>query len=383
MNNKRMLMIADADSFWTQRLLENLLLPAGYEVVLFPIWGDGGKYDAFYRENGVTVYHDRNTLPVIRHIPRLRMWARVALNARGLKKLGPFDIVHNHYLSQRDLALGARLARFFHAHWVASFWGSDLMRSSPRALAQMAPYLKKANNITVHSELNRAMIRRVYGQDAAEKTVLLYFGQNGYQDIDKARQAYTRAQCRESFGILPGRFVVCVGYSASSAQQQKDVIEAMSRLPKERLERITLVLQQTYGENDPAYTAATRELAGRLPCQTVVLTRFMGPEESAMLRLSADVFVLAIKTDAFSASMQEYLYAGACVIKGAWLGYPQLEEMDVSLPSFERFDEIPTLLESAMDGRITGLPPEKRAQLPQRYSWQAVKDSWLSLYPRG
>ena len=145
MNNKRMLMIADADSFWTQRLLENLLLPAGYEVVLFPIWGDGGKYDAFYRENGVTVYHDRNTLPVIRHIPRLRMWARVALNARGLKKLGPFDIVHNHYLSQRDLALGARLARFFHAHWVASFWGSDLMRSSPRALAQMAPYLKKAN----------------------------------------------------------------------------------------------------------------------------------------------------------------------------------------------------------------------------------------------
>ena len=109
---KRILMIADVDSFWTRRLMEHLLLPAGYELVLFPIWGDGGKYADFYRANGVTVYHDRHTLPVIRHIPRLRMWARIALNARDLKRLGPFDIVHNHYLSQRDLALGRLVQPF-------------------------------------------------------------------------------------------------------------------------------------------------------------------------------------------------------------------------------------------------------------------------------
>lgn len=60
---KRILMIADADSFWTRRLMEHLLLPAGYELVLFPIWGDGGKYADFYRANRVTVYHDRHTLP--------------------------------------------------------------------------------------------------------------------------------------------------------------------------------------------------------------------------------------------------------------------------------------------------------------------------------
>ena len=138
-DKKRILMIADADSFWTRRLMEHLLLPAGYELVLFPIWGDGGKYADFYRDNGVTVYHDRHALPVIRHIPRLRMWARIALNARSLKRLGPFDIVHNHYLSQRDLALGRLLARRYRAHWVCSFWGSDLMRASPLALRRLKP----------------------------------------------------------------------------------------------------------------------------------------------------------------------------------------------------------------------------------------------------
>ena len=47
----------------------------------------------------MTVYRDPHRLPVIRFIPRVRMWARIALNARDLAKYGPFDVVHNHYLS--------------------------------------------------------------------------------------------------------------------------------------------------------------------------------------------------------------------------------------------------------------------------------------------
>lgn len=99
-----------------------------------------------------------------------------------------------------------------------------------------------------------------------------------------------------------------------------------------------------------------------------------------MLRLCADVFILAIRTDAFSASMQEYLYAGACVLKGAWLGYPQLEDMGIELESFRDFADVPALVARAMDGALTGLAPEQRALFPRLYSWQAVRDSWLSLY---
>lgn len=380
--SKKLLMIADADSFWTMRLLRHLILPQGYEVVLFPIWGDGGKYADFYRENGVTVYRDRHTLPLIRHIPRVRMWARIALNAHDLIRMGPFDVVHNNYLSQRDLALGWRVVRRFRAHWVCSFWGSDLMRASAAALARMKPYLARCQAISVHNERNVARIRDAFGEAIACKTHLLYFGQTGYGDIDAARAKYTRAQCRARFGIAPERFVVCVGYSASSAQQQKEVVETLAALPAQRLERMTLVLQQTYGENDPTYVAQTRELAARLPCQTVALTRFMGPEESAMLRLSADAFVLAIKTDAFSASMQEYLYAGACVLKGSWLDYPQLAAMGVHPAEFTDFAQIPAMLMQVMDGRLTGLTESQRAQFPQLYSWDAVRESWLELYPQ-
>ena len=377
---KRLLLIADTDTIWTMKMLKYLLIPQGYEVVLFPIWGNKGKYTDFYRENGVTLYEDRHTLPVIRHIPRVRMWARIALNARELIKMGPFDVVHNCYLSQRDLALGQRVARRFDAHWICSFWGSDLMRASARALQQMKPYVDQCHVISVHNEKNVDMIRRVYGEEAAQKTHLIYFGQTGYQDIDDLRKARTRQQCREAFGIAPESLAVSIGYSASSAQQQLEALEAISRMPKERLSRMTLILQQTYGENDPDYIRRTRELASHLPCETVVLTKFMGPEESAMLRLSTDVFVQSIKTDAFSASMQEYLYAGACVLQGTWLDYPQLKDMNIELNTFSTFDELPALIEKAMDGEIHGLTEEERALFPKLYSWDAVRDSWLEMF---
>lgn len=80
-----------------------------------------------------------------------------------------------------------------------------------------------------------------------------------------------------------------------------------------------------------------------------------------MLRLSADVFILAIRTDAFSASMQEYLYAGACVLKGAWLGYPQLEDMGIELESFRDFADIPALVARA-HGRSAHRPCARAAR---------------------
>lgn len=85
-------------NFWSKRYIENLLLPEGWEVVLFPIWEQKGRFDEYYRDNGVTVYQDTHKLPLVRRIPRLRMWARIAANARALRKLGPVDVIHNHYL---------------------------------------------------------------------------------------------------------------------------------------------------------------------------------------------------------------------------------------------------------------------------------------------
>lgn len=376
----KILLIADSDALWTKRAVEYLLLPAGYEIVIFPIWGHKGQFDDYYREHGVTVYRDPHRLPVIRHIPRARMWARIALNARDLAKYGPFDVVHNHYLSQRDLALGLRVSRRFHARWVCTFWGSDLLRASDRALRQMLPYLRRCDRLTACNERMRDKLRQSCGEELYQKTRMTIWGQDGFAAIDRVLSNETREDCRAHYGIRPGNYVVSIGYSADNAQHQLEVVEALSALPKENLSHMTLVLQQTYVKRDPAYMERVRQAAEALPCQAVVLRDFLDLTETARLRLCADLFILAISTDAFAASMQEYLYAGAVFLMGDWLGYPQLDELGIPINRFHEYKELPALVQQAMNGKLQRSTDEQRALLPAHYSWDAVHKDWLGLY---
>lgn len=376
----KILLIADSDALWTKRAVEYLLLPAGYEIVIFPIWGHKGQFDDYYREHGVTVYRDPHRLPVIRHIPRVRMWARIALNARDLAKYGPFDVVHNHYLSQRDLALGLRVSRRFHARWVCTFWGSDLLRASDRALRQMLPYLRRCDRLTACNERMRDKLCQSCGEELYQKTRMTIWGQDGFAAIDGILSNETREDCRAHYGIRPGNYVVSIGYSADNAQHQLEVVEALSALPKETLSHMTLVLQQTYVKRDPAYMERVRQAAEALPCQVVVLRDFLDLTETARLRLCADLFILAISTDAFAASMQEYLYAGAVFLMGDWLGYPQLDELGIPINRFHEYKELPALVQQAMNGKLQRATDEQRAMLPAHYSWDAVRKEWLGLY---
>ena len=376
----KILLIADSDALWTKRAVEYLLLPAGYEIVIFPIWGHKGQFDDYYREHGVTVYRDPHRLPVIRHIPRARMWARIALNARDLAKYGPFDVVHNHYLSQRDLALGLRVSRRFHARWVCTFWGSDLLRASDRALRQMLPYLRRCDRLTACNERMRDKLRQSCGEELYQKTRMTIWGQDGFAAIDRVLSNETREDCRAHYGIRPGNYVVSIGYSADNAQHQLEVVEALSALPKENLSHMTLVLQQTYVKRGPAYMERVRQAAEALPCQVVVLRDFLDLTETARLRLCADLFILAISTDAFAASMQEYLYAGAVFLMGDWLGYPQLDELGIPINRFHEYKELPALVQQAMNGKLQRATDEQRALLPAHYSWDAVRKDWLGLY---
>lgn len=378
---KRALMIADADGLWTRRYIEHLLLPAGYEVVLFPIWKNKGKNEAFYQQWGITVYQDLHTLPVVRHVPRARMWARVAMNARKLRALGPFDVIHNHYLSQRDLALAWRVRRTFsNARWVCSFWGSDLMRATRKEHVRMRPYLLHADAVTIHSQEQRAVVRNWYGSAVEEKTALVYFGQTIFDEVDCERALQRRFEIREAFGIREGRYVVCVGYNASSAQHQPQVLHALSKLPSTVQKTLAVVVQLSYGRSDETYMKQVQEAADSLECQTILLHHFLNPQESARLRLCADVFILAIQTDSFSASLQEYLYAGAQVLVADWLTYPQLKALGVEMISFHDYRQIPELLQTALATPISEEQKACRALLKTYYSWDAVREDWLKLY---
>ncbi len=379
--SKRILLISDAGSFWTKRYIENLLLPDGWEVVVFPIWQAQGRFDAFYADHHVTVYRDTHRLPVVRRIPRLRMWVRIAANARSLQKLGPFDAIHNHYLSQRDLALGAAVKRANpNAKWVCSYWGSDLLRQTGVELARMKRYLAQCDHVTVHSSLHIQRIQTLFGERIAAKTALVYFGQTVYADIDRVRAMADKAACKAHFGLPVDKPVICLGYNASPTHKHLELLKGLRTLPEDTLKSWSLVLQMTYGSMDNSYFDTVKEAAAAMPCHTLLLTEFMDGTESAYLRLAADVFVLAIPTDAFSASLQEYLYAGARVLRAKWLKYPQLTELGIDTEEFSELAQVPTLLSQVLARELSAQEKQNRAMLKDKYSWDTVREGWLRLY---
>jgi hypothetical protein len=140
------------------------------------------------------------------------------------------------------------------------------------------------------------------------------------------------------------------------------------------------VLQQTYCVDDPAYLQKTHEAAHALPCKTVIMTEFMNDEQCARLRLASDAYIHGIKTDALSSTMLDYLYAGTCVIAGSWLDYPPLDAWGVKLHRFDTFEEVPTLIEKAVNGQISGLTKEQRAVFAAEGSWESLLPKWLDMY---
>ena len=378
---KRVLMIADADGYWTVKYIERLLLPQGYEVVLFPIWGNQGTNDRFYQDNAVTVYKDNHRLPIIRYIPRLRLWVRISLNARSLFALGPFDIIHNLYLSQRDLALGRALQRRFGgAKWVCTFLGSDMLRSTSLHNQRMKRCLKRCDAVTIVSPHLLDTIRQQYGDTVLQKTKPVYFGQTIYEDIDRARMEADQKVCKSHFGIDPSHKVICVGHNASPAQRQPEILHALGQLPTEEQREITVVLPMTYCANNPAYVTAVKEAAKELSCDTILLTDFLDETENAYLRLCADVFILAIQTDAFSGSLREYLYSGAHVLLGDWLHYPPLTALGIETRAFSDFHQITGLVQEVLWVPISEEEKLRRAKLRDNYSWETVAIDWLKLY---
>lgn len=376
----RILLIADADSIWTKRYIEYVLAPAGYQVVVFPIYTYQGKFQEFYQVHQVTLYKDEHRLPVIRRIPRIRMWVRIFLNARSLKQYGRFDAVHCHYISQRDLALGALVAKRDQAVFLAKSLGSDVLRVSARARKKMKLPLRCAKAIHTSSRQSAEILSKDCGTEIAKKISVLNYGASEYAVIQQVCSQKSKAQCRKEIGISEGHYVISLGSNASTGQQQLEMLLAVKKLPKEVLSQLTLIFVVSYGMNEPAYTEKIYTEAAILPCQVLFVKEFLTAEQYAEYQIATDLFVLGAVTDTFSYTLREYLFAGAAGLKGQWLSYDELTELGIDIPSFADFDSLPAAIMSVMQNRSGVLSEEKRQMLYNTFSWEKLSGKWLDLY---
>lgn len=356
------LITTEANSIFIKEYVENVLL-GRYDVLL--VTNECRKYRRFYRENGVKV--------VVWNPPKtfaLRPAGRIS------DKIRRDDIIHVHYVEPNYL-------RYLFVPWIKckkrilTYWGSDLLRLPMGQIKSIGPFLYTADSLVIMNENMRPKMQEAVGKWRWNRIKCIDFGNSIFDEIDKAEKIMTADDCRKRFELPTDKITVAVGYNPIREQQHLEMMQEVVKLPEELLSQMFFVFHFGYGQRETAYINRLYKLLEENNLQYIVLEKFLEKQETAILRLCMDVFLYGQTTDALSASMLEYMYAGAVLIKPAWLKYAEFEDYDYH--EYKKFEELAPLLERLVRQGIVKTE-HNRKLLKGRKSWDVYTPQWRALY---
>ena len=373
MNKKTSIMIiTNANSIWSKRYIENVILPLNMEAVI--VSNTNSKYKDYYMSENVQVITTIENTWYSR-IKGLRSFL-------GQKKLESIirasscDYINAFFVLYTTIDSLSKMDKV--DNLVLTFWGSDLYRNQHKNLDNEIKVIQESKSVVVMSSDMKTHFELVYGDQYKDKLSVIEMGIVGFDIIDQYRNDRDNLR-RKLYGLVNSeKKIVTIGYNANKLQQQNYVIKALKNVRPIIKEGIHLVLPMTYGRSDMSYIAEIEHLAKDSGFTYSILTEFMDDQEMASLSLSSDYFINSQTTDAISATMLEHIYAGAIVINGAWLQYQPLTEMGINCVIFEAFSELTDMFNNGVE--YDHHYYQDIQALRSRFSLQASRDKWGKIY---
>lgn len=378
---KKVLLIGNLNSIWIKRYVEYVLLDGDHRVYLYHApYAPNTEFLDFYAQNPITIIHEpRAPRSIFMRISKLKALIYYVSHIFSFRRHGRYDVIHVQCLCEAYMRFVPYI-KSAKTVVVITYLGSELLRGKDAVLQKLKSSLDMATYVTLATDVMKKKFTEVYGSAYDSKVRTALFGVSGFQDIDSVRSAKTQADCKTELGLDPAKLTVAVGYNAMEAQRHDKVLLEIEKLPAERQNTMELVLQFGYGKMSKEYENAIAGICARLLCKVVIIREFMDDERVAVLRNAVDVFIVAQPTDGFSASMQEYIYAGAVALIPDWLVYSEMDEYGIRYMRYGDFAQLPGILADICEN-----PPVKLAcnrVIARHTSWAAVKPAWLECYNR-
>lgn len=301
---------------------------------------------------------------------------------RGVKRLwnhchtSGYDIVHINGVS--PFSFVAALFADKDARVVVSYWGSDLLRASKAGLVLMQPLLKRADIITVGSSYLKKRLCQLFPKQFCSKISIALFGTNVANHVHQFAVHHTREECKALFSLPIGKLCIFIGYSGSPAHQHVEIAHTLESLPESIRQKIALVFHCSYGLEDN-YRSELKALVADSGIECFLITDFLSGDKLAALRMCADIMLNLQVTDSLSASMLESMEAGAIVIKGDWLVYPELEARAPFLLSIPSIKALPGLITNIVENtEHYRKQTERNRGIVLMQSWDSVRGGWLN-----
>lgn len=207
-------------------------------------------------------------------------------------------------------------------------WGSDFYQISNEMREQHRLIFDTARYVVFGNPQNASDFISYYGA-YKDKALVTGFG-NSLFDLIREQAGIDRGRLRAEFGVPDDKIVISIGYNGREMQQHLLLLDAIGDLPDAHRQHIFLLLQAGYG-TDKEYLARIIDRLESLRVAYKIEDRFLENADIAKLRLLPDIVLNAQKSDGFSSSLQEHVFAGNVLIVGDWLPYAFLEPRGVFL----------------------------------------------------
>ena len=377
----KILIIGNANSFWIKEYVEYILPGSDNEVFIAGKSVVNKDFNDFYNKNNINILETNHGTFLFDRIPKLKTLVNMYRKVKKEADNGMFDVIHIHSVPSNFMVtfLNKFIVRFG-KRIVCTFWGSDLLSKTKEQLMKAIPCLDKAKCISYSSDGMDRYFHDVFGDIYNDKIVRAKFGISIYDVIDKVKSHKSKDECKEFFGIEKDKISVMIGYNGSIRQNHLKVINELSTLDNETLNKLNIVIQLSYGLTSNEYRQNIIDEISKINVKHVIIDDFLNKEKSAMLRIATDIFIHAQKSDAFSASIQECVYAGSVLINPEWIVYKEFDDIGIDYIIYRSFNELPLIIKDISDGNVNIYNADKVKELYEKYSWNAVKKDWIKLY---
>jgi len=379
-DKKNVLLIGNGNSVYVKNYIEHVLLANDYKVSIFTDRVRDREFIDYYQNNGVDIITRTRSIPIIKHIPKIRVLEDIIRIKKLIKIIGRFHIVHVHYVNRLNTIL-IPVLRKHSDHIMVTYWGSDFLRKSTPKIRSLKRYLALADTITFNNTDLIEKFNHIFKDAFIEKTVKAKFGSDILNAIAVSQKKEDINKCKDSINIPKDKYIIVIGHNRNKSHRQLETLKQIAGIDKKYLEKLCIIFPMTYNNKDTDYENQLETTAKDIVCDVIFFYDFMSVEDTARLRRAADIFIHAQTTDAFSATVQEFLYSGAIVLNGSWLKYDELKNNEVEYFEFEHIENIPKLLMNTIENIDTIKKRMKlnRERIYQISSWTVNADKWIDL----
>lgn len=377
---KSILVIANFASIHVYNFIKNIIDNEKYNITGLTMSSNNSiplEYYTFYQQNNVKIIEENTSLNDS-NITKIR---KIYYQ---LKVLGPFDILHIHYVKHL-YSPGIYLLRNNFKKIILTFWGSDFYRSTYFSRLCIFPILRVANIITFITVNMKSdfLNKSFFYHSLQDKICVMDYGNMIFPYIDKTIKEMNEGLFSpyDIFNLSREKITITIGYVGRPQMQQKEAVESITKkLSTSLVDKIQIVIP-AYGMDENSLIYIRKSLSDKF-FKSCIISEFLGPEKVAQLRSLTDIFVHPQTTDAFSSSMQECFYANAVIINGSWLQYKDVEDAGAFFLKFNSFSQLPELLESVINN--IELYKQKssvnRKIMLNMCSWEKWRRKWRELY---